>query len=147
MTTLKAKNFKPAHKSATLKAFNPRRLIDKLYDSAWEKYRAVFLKHNPLCYCCKNFSNVVDHIESHQGNLDLFWKETNYLPLCEVCHNTVTALYDRNKKPGASNRQKESWLQWVRAKNSRSGKVYVVPFDSDTLTHIARLKSAKVRTS
>lgn len=35
-------------------------------------------------------STVVDHIIPHRGNMDLFWYEENWQPLCKRCHDKKT---------------------------------------------------------
>jgi len=37
---------------------------------------------------------VVDHIQPHKGNDDLFWDASNWQSLCEACHNLKTATED-----------------------------------------------------
>lgn len=55
----------------------------------WRTSRALFLKNNPQCVFCGQKANVVDHIDRHQGNLDLFWNPINWQPLCKLCHDNV----------------------------------------------------------
>jgi 5-methylcytosine-specific restriction protein A len=35
-------------------------------------------------------ANEVDHIIPHKGNQDLFWRESNWQPLCKTCHSAKT---------------------------------------------------------
>lgn len=47
------------------------------YGAAWQKARAVFLRINPLCVHCHQSgrltaASVVDHIEPHRGDPELF---------------------------------------------------------------------------
>jgi 5-methylcytosine-specific restriction protein A len=51
---------------------------------------------NPLCVDCKTAdlltaANVVDHIVPHRGDMNLFWSEDNWQPLCKRCHDLKTA--------------------------------------------------------
>lgn len=69
------------------------------YDAKWRKAREYFLSENPLCVMCQQQgritpANVVDHIQPHKGNQDLFWDEANWQPLCQSCHNSKTAKED-----------------------------------------------------
>lgn len=66
------------------------------YTSRWQRQRAVFLAHNPLCVACRAkgeyvAANTVDHIQPHRGNRELFWDKDNWQALCEKCHNAKTA--------------------------------------------------------
>ena len=58
----------------------------------WRKASKLFRTNNPLCRYCERAGRVkaaavVDHIEPHKGNLDLFWNEENWQSLCAKCHN------------------------------------------------------------
>ncbi len=95
------KNFKPRHQNNSLsRAFNPRQKILNMYDVAWEKYRARFLKINSDCYACGKKATEVDHLIPHQGDEKLFKKLDNHIPLCVSCHSTVTSKFDRYYRPG-----------------------------------------------
>lgn len=66
------------------------------YDGRWEKARKIFLAANTLCKVCQAagdtvVASVVDHIQPHRGDMVLFWKESNWQPLCRRCHNRKTA--------------------------------------------------------
>jgi 5-methylcytosine-specific restriction endonuclease McrA len=96
------------------------------YDAEWSKYRFRFLHHNKKCYACGQDANVVDHIIPAKVDREkYFWKEDNYLPLCAVCHNTITGLFDRHRNPNTEGKIK--WLQEQREKNNVSVRVKIVP--------------------
>jgi len=97
----------------------------KGYDSAWEKYRRRFLYHNPNCYCCPEKATVVDHIEAHKGDKELFVKLNNHLPLCAHCHNKITGLFDRHKVQDLAG--KMEWIQKQRLKFNNTRRVKVLP--------------------
>tara|TARA_Y100000310_G_scaffold307235_1_gene349164 strand:+ start:2698 stop:3339 length:642 start_codon:yes stop_codon:yes gene_type:complete len=66
------------------------------YGARWQKARRVFLMSNPLCVCCERMGHteaaiVVDHIIPHKGDMDLFWKRSNWQGLCEYHHAVKTA--------------------------------------------------------
>ncbi|KOR47163.1 endonuclease [Xanthomonas oryzae] len=68
--------------------------------SKWRKLRAVFLKSNPLCvYCLEDnrttAATVVDHIQPHRGDSELFWDEDNLQALCQQCHSSRKQLEER----------------------------------------------------
>lgn len=77
----------------------------KLYKKArWINERAWFLRNNPLCVFCKHDgiatgADVVDHITPHKGNLDLFWDQKNWQPLCNHHHNSTKQAMERNTRP------------------------------------------------
>jgi 5-methylcytosine-specific restriction protein A len=70
------------------------------YGRRWRKARAAFLREHPICeiYCKdKNLvtaSTVVDHIQPHRGDLDLFWDQSNWQAGCKPCHDSKTSLED-----------------------------------------------------
>ena len=75
------------------------------YTSKWQRLSKLYLKVNPLCAECKRKgkvtpATVVDHIVPHRGNEQLMWSESNWQPLCKVCHDRKTGRYDRTPKYG-----------------------------------------------
>ena len=67
----------------------------KLYNNKrWRRYRRMFLAEHPLCInfaTCHHEATVVDHIQDHKGDWDVFWDSTNHQPMCAYCHNQKTA--------------------------------------------------------
>ena len=108
------RNFQPKHRTTAGKKFNGRKSLDMMYDHVWEAYRRKFLALNPECYACGKPSAVVDHLKPHQGDWALFKKLDNHIPLCIVCHNTVTTLFDRKYKAGNPITDKIKWLNRKR---------------------------------
>lgn len=129
----KPKQFKPKRFNSEKKYKRPGLLTarEKGYDSVWEKYRWRFLYHNPKCYCCGAKSNVVDHIQAHKGDRELFENTTNHLPLCAVCHNTLTGLYDRHEVQNL-----EGKLNWI----AETRKFYNINIKVKVLTYYAKKK-------
>lgn len=103
-------NFVPKHRKNSPRTFNGRAKIDAMYDGDWERYRVRFLKVNRECYACGELATVVDHLTPHQGDKQLFEKLDNHIPLCVVCHNTVTTKFDRNYRAGNPITNKIQWL-------------------------------------
>jgi 5-methylcytosine-specific restriction protein A len=71
----------------------------RLYGHAWHKARTAYLEVHPLCLACLREdvttpASVVDHVVPHKGNLQLFWSEDNWRPLCARHHSMKTALHD-----------------------------------------------------
>lgn len=69
------------------------------YDHKWRKARKGYLLLNPYCVECKKNgdyepSTVVDHIEPHKGDQELFWNRKNWQALCASCHSIKTAKED-----------------------------------------------------
>ena len=65
------------------------------YNHKWAKARETFLKRNPLCVECEKVgravpATVVDHIEPHHGDSNLFWNTANWQSLCRVHHDQKT---------------------------------------------------------
>lgn len=69
------------------------------YDSRWQKARKRFLAAHPLCVECLKEgkytkATVVDHIQAHRGDPELFWDERNWQPLCKFHHDQKTGRED-----------------------------------------------------
>ena len=69
----------------------------------WRKARRFFLSRHPLCAACEadgklETATVVDHIRPHRGDMELFWDEGNWQPLCKRCHDVKTAAEIRGRK-------------------------------------------------
>lgn len=69
------------------------------YGSRWQKARAGYLAHHPLCREHEKRgqyipATVVDHIIPHKGDMAKFWDSDNWQPLCAACHNAKTARED-----------------------------------------------------
>ncbi len=105
------KSFVPRHrKDNSTRRFNGRAKIDAMYDKDWERYRARFLAINKECYACGKPAQVVDHLIPHQGDIRLFEKCDNHIPLCIKDHNFVTTKFDRNYRAGNPVTDKILWL-------------------------------------
>lgn len=76
----------------------PCRVYHKLYGlKAWKELRLSFLNANPLCVECRMegkvvVARVVDHIQPHKGNLDLFFDVHNLQSLCKSHHDHKTFM-------------------------------------------------------
>ena len=92
---------------AAKKAFDETRgtAAQRGYGYRWQKARKAFLSCNQLCKVCESNNNVtvatvVDHIIPHKGDMNLFWKQSNWQPLCKPCHDRKTATEDSNFATG-----------------------------------------------
>jgi 5-methylcytosine-specific restriction endonuclease McrA len=64
------------------------------YTYAWQKASKAYLREHPLCVMCARLRRVtaatlVDHIEPHRGDMELFWNRRNWQSLCTTCHSSV----------------------------------------------------------
>ncbi|WP_305954200.1 HNH endonuclease signature motif containing protein [Paenibacillus sp. FSL H8-0259] len=58
-----------------------------------------YLENNPVCVMCLaagtvEAATVVDHIIPHKGDDKLFWRRSNWQPLCASCHGEKTVKED-----------------------------------------------------
>lgn len=61
----------------------------------------------------------------------MFWKEDNYLPLCDSCHSIVTGIFDRDKVPKPLGMKLE-WMAKNRARNDvETFSVKIVPLPKE----------------
>ncbi len=71
--------------------------VKKLYNSQqWKAMRAAQLAKDPWCAECSKkdalvMATEVDHIQSHQGNAQLFFDANNLQSLCKPHHSSKTA--------------------------------------------------------
>lgn len=75
---------------------------NSLYHSRrWREMRLAFLAENPCCALCGAPASIVDHIEPHRGDGQLFYDEGNLQSLCQSCHSAKTlrenAYFRRSK--------------------------------------------------
>lgn len=72
-----------------------------LYESSrWRKASKEFLKGHPICFVCGKPATLVDHIIPHRGNLELFYDENNWQPMCQSCHTRKTFKENNNFHKG-----------------------------------------------
>ena len=73
----------------------------RLYKTkAWYRLRHAQLQREPVCRMCKQLgrvtaANVIDHIEPHRGNLELFHDPANIQALCKACHDGAKQAQER----------------------------------------------------
>ncbi len=67
----------------------------------WREYRLFFLRQHPLCADPFNrhggaiqAAGVVDHIQPHHGDYDLFWDMKNHRALCKSCNSYKAATFE-----------------------------------------------------
>ena len=73
------------------------------YGHRWRKVRLRFLMANPLCRLCQAkgltvSATEVDHIIPKQPDNIEFWDTDNWQGLCEFCHKSKTAKFDKYPK-------------------------------------------------
>lgn len=122
----KAKEYRPK-KSGAKEFDNGKQKFNrgKLYDKDWNTFRFRFLHHNPKCYVCAEKATVVDHIEAHKGDENIFKRWGNHCPLCKRCHDTITGKFDQYNPP----KTKEK-VQWIHNKRLQFDvKVRIKPIE------------------
>jgi len=70
---------------------------DRGYGYKWQQARTGWLRKHPLCERCRPavvIATVVDHIQPHRGDKELFWDRDNWQSLCKGCHDRKTATED-----------------------------------------------------
>lgn len=79
------------------------------YDTKWDRERAEYLKAHPRCQhvhndgkLCGRPSTVVHHIVAHKGDRKLFWRRSNWLPVCKACHDGPLQRQERGRGYGPS---------------------------------------------
>ena len=74
--------------------------VPRLYDTPrWRRLRATFLSAHPLCSLCLRIGHdtaatVVDHIQPHKGDVELFWSVENLQSLCAPCHSAAKKIQE-----------------------------------------------------
>lgn len=67
--------------------------VKRLYGTKrWFQLRHRQLSKHPLCALCERLgkvtqAKVVDHVEPHRGNEELFFDPDNLQSLCKTCHD------------------------------------------------------------
>ena len=57
------------------------------YDTKCDRERGAFLAAHPNCVRCGGKATVVNHKTPHRGDKRLFWRRSNWEPVCAHCHN------------------------------------------------------------
>ena len=76
-----------------------------LYNTArWRRARAAYLRDNPSCTLCAQagrttLATVVDHVDPHRGDLEIFWDSTRWQALCQTCHSAAKQSAEKTGKP------------------------------------------------
>ena len=67
------------------------------YGTKWRQARAIYLASHPDCARCGSPATVVDHIVPHRGDMKLFWRRSNWQPLCASCHSSHKQRLERSQ--------------------------------------------------
>lgn len=78
------------------------------YGPKWTAARRDYLAEHPQCVRCQAPSTTVDHVIPHriaiaktEGErataLKLFWRRSNWQPLCTTCHNRSKQAEERGQ--------------------------------------------------
>ena len=93
--------------------------------AAWRKSTTAWLQRYPVCVLClcrghinqgsiddtlvRGRTLIVDHIEAHRGDDNLFWDQGNWQTLCRTpCHNMDKQRHERAGKTGLA------WMKYLR---------------------------------
>lgn len=81
-----------------------KRAASRLYGTAaWHRIRLAQLAEEPLCRHCAaenrvTAATVVDHVQPHWNDKQVFYDRTNLQSLCKRCHDIKTAGEDAAKR-------------------------------------------------
>lgn len=122
------KQFKPKRFETKKFNLNKRETRTKRgYDADWEKFRWRFKHYNPECYACGSAERInVDHIQTRRAFPELAKEPTNFMPLCQSCHSTVTATFEMKNPPDI-----EGKIVWINKKREMTGttvRIKVIPY-------------------
>jgi 5-methylcytosine-specific restriction protein A len=66
------------------------------YTTKWDRERTAFLALHPRCARCPAPSQVVHHRVPHRGDRALFWRRSNWEPVCQPCHDGPCQQQERH---------------------------------------------------
>lgn len=72
------------------------------YDGRWERARLEFLQAHPNCAMCGQKATLVDHMDRHQGNQEIFWDWRRWQSLCTHCHSSRKQRLERQQTPAGT---------------------------------------------
>lgn len=80
-----------------------RKTAERGYGGRWQRERIAFLSANPLCVMCLaenrvEPATVVDHIDPHRGDQDVFWDMSRWQSLCTRHHNSDKKMLETSGK-------------------------------------------------
>lgn len=104
----------------------------RLHNSrAWREASAAWLQRYPICVLClargkvnerasedtctQQRTLVVDHVEPHRGNEQLFWDQSNWETLCRLCHDVDK---QRHEQRGGT---ADGWRKYLADEVRRTG--------------------------
>jgi 5-methylcytosine-specific restriction enzyme A len=85
-----------------------------LYNTTkWRKLRKRILKNHPNCANCGEHPNSptleVHHVRPPRGDEELFFDESNVIPVCPACHKRLTAMEIQNRRTEIWNSKRWNW--------------------------------------
>lgn len=118
-TTLVDGGYCEKHQQPDHKRYDDRRgsSASRGYSARWQRYRVIFLRHNPLCVMCEAKGIIkpatdVDHKQAVNGPNDpLFWEPSNHQALCHGCHSRKTVQVDGG---WGNNAKDDGWTTFER---------------------------------
>lgn len=122
------KKFKP--KRHETRKFNLNKREDSQargYDSEWSKFTFRFKHYNKNCYACGSNQKInVDHILTKRYYPELAEDKSNFMPLCQSCHSTVTNKFERHNPPDIKG--KLEWINRKRADTNTTIRIKVIEY-------------------
>jgi hypothetical protein len=85
----------------------------------WRKVSTIMRATFPICQHpdCHDIANSVHHIKPAINFPDLFFTQTNLIPLCNYHHALVSRLENDGKKQEAIDLYEEHWKQIINEHN------------------------------
>lgn len=72
---------------------------ERMYDAWWRRERLAFLAVHPTCrHCNARPATVVHHIIPHRGDRSLFRNRSNWMPVCQPCHDGPIQRQERARE-------------------------------------------------
>lgn len=123
----------------------------KLYDRKWDKLAKGVIRANPVCVRCRNRpSRHADHIVPVRVAPHLRYARSNIQALCKICHDAITAAYEKRSLDGACDidgNPLDPWHPWAQEDNAHAIEVANTPKDKRTVSpeFAAKLKERASR--
>lgn len=71
------------------------------YDHRWDRERTAYLAVHSTCRFreCGAPATAIHHIIPHRGDRSLFWNRSNWMPVCQPCHDGPIQRQERARRP------------------------------------------------
>lgn len=110
----------------------------KLYDRKWTRLAKSVIRAHPVCVRCHSRpSKHADHIVPVRVAPHRRYDRSNLQALCKLCHDAITAAYERGSLAGACDEEGEPldpWHPWAQEDNAAAIEVANTPKDKRTVS-------------